>query len=152
MPGFVFRTGLVQPAGYQMHELLTGVQVREETAGEGRGGGDGILLLHTPYLHAHVLRLYHHCNPQRLEILLDAVPYLGGESLLHLQPGSIGLNNPRYLAQTGDVTIRYICHMSLAMEWQHVMLTHRIDINVFHYNHLTVLFSKDGAAQYLLRV
>jgi len=67
----------VQPAGNQVHELLTGVQVRQEATGECRGSGDGILLLYTSDLHAHMLCFYDHGHTQWFKILLDAVAYRG---------------------------------------------------------------------------
>ena len=63
-----------------------------------------------------MLCLYYNCHTHRLQVLLDAVSYLGGESLLYLQPGGIGLNHPRYLAQAGDVSVRDVSHMGLAVE------------------------------------
>ena len=56
----------------EVHKLFTCLGLIEGT-GEVAGRGDGVLLLHTAHLHAHVLGFDDYHDTQRVEGLLDAL-------------------------------------------------------------------------------
>ena len=93
-----------------------------ESAAEVTRGSDGGLFLHSSHLHAHVLCLDHDHHTERMEGVLYAVLYLLRQTLLHLKSMTVDINHPCYLREACDVSVRYVCHMHLAVERQHVML------------------------------
>ena len=106
---------------YKVHEFLSRLGLVKGAA-EVAGGGDGVLLLDTSHLHAHMLGLYHDHHTKRLQGVLDTVLDLLCHALLHLQTVGIDIHHACYLRKTGDVAVGDICHMCLAIEGQHVML------------------------------
>ena len=83
-------------------------------------------------------------NPQRIQRLLNTLFYLESHTFLHLQAVRENIHYAGYLAQSGNVAVRNICHMCLSVEGKHVMFAKREEINVFHNHHLTVFFLKLG--------
>ena len=88
--------------------------------------------------------LYHDCDSERIQCLLDAVPDLNGKTLLDLKPAGISLHHSGYLAQPGNLPVGYIGHVCLADEWQHMVLAGRIEFNVLDEDHLLVLLVENG--------
>ena len=76
--------------------------------------------------------------------LFDAVADLDCQALLDLQPAGVGLHDTRDLAQAGDFAVRNICYVSLADERAHVMLAHRVQLDVPDYHHLLVFLVENG--------
>lgn len=131
---------------YKIQEFVSGALVLQENPGEGRCGGDRIGLLYSPDLHASMRCFNDNGHPYRVERVLDAVPYLYCEPLLHLEPACIGLYDPGNLAQPCDITVRYIGHMSLADERHDVVLACGIQLYVLHQHHLLVFLFEDRPA------
>ena len=111
-----------------------------------------MLLLHTPHLHAQVLRLNDHHHAERVERFLDAVFYLCRQPLLHLQTAGKHIHHAGYLAQTRNLAVGDVGDMHLAEKRQQMVLAQRVEINVFHHHHLAVVFLKEGALEDGLRV
>lgn len=63
-------------------------------------------------------------NSNRIETFLYAIPDLGGEPLLYLQPATESFNNPGDLAETGNMAVRNISNMCFAEEREHMMFAH----------------------------
>ena len=114
----------MQLCSYQMYKLFTGVQFFKKNAGEGRGCCNRILFLNTPYLHAHVLCFNYNSNAQRIEAILEAIPYLGSQALLNLQPPAESLHYTCNLAQTSNISVWNIGNMCLPEKREHVMFAH----------------------------
>ena len=131
---------------YKIQEFVPGALVLQENPGEGRCGGDRIGLLYSPDLHASMRCFNDNGHPYRVERVLDAVPYLYCEPLLHLEPACIGLYDPGNLAQPCDIAVRYIGHMSLADERHDVVLACGIQLYVLHQHHLLVFLFEDRPA------
>src|SRR5690606_38229771 len=91
----------------------------------------------------------HHRHTRRLKSAMDTIAHLIGEALLNLQSPRNNIDHAADVAQPDDVTARDISDMCFTKEGQHVMLAHRIDFDVLDYYHLTVLFFKHSAAQYM---
>ena len=134
---------------YQPHELTSGTLVLEEAAGERRGGCNGILLLHSAYLHAHVGSLYDNAHTQRMQGILDTVADLDGKPLLDLKTAGITLHHTGDLAESGDIAVGNIGHMGLSIERQQVMLAHGVQLNILDNHHLTVVFLEHRRTQNL---
>ena len=62
-------------------------------------------------------------NTKRLKGFLNAVTNLSCESFLDLKTAGESLDHTGDLAQTGNGTVRNICHMGLADERHDMMLT-----------------------------
>ena len=56
--------------------------------------------------------------------------------LLDLEPSREHVNNPRRLRQANDFAVRYVSNMRFADEWNQMVLTQRIEFNVFDQNDL----------------
>ena len=99
-----------------------------------------------------MLGLYDYHHTLRLEGFLYAVLDLLCEALLHLKTMAVDVHHAGYLAQSCDVSVGDVCHVSLAVEWQHVVFAHREEVNVLDDNHLVVFLSKKCVSQNLVRV
>lgn len=99
----------------QFHKLLTGFRLVEGSA-ECTGGGNGVLLLHTAHLHAHMAGFHHHHHTHRMKGLFNAVLDLLGHTLLHLQTMAVDVHHTGNLAQSRDVALGDVGDMGLAVE------------------------------------
>ena len=78
-------------------------------------------------------------STKRIEGLLKALTDLFSQVFLNLQTMREDVNHTWYLAETNDITIRYICHVHLSEEGQDVMFAELIEFNTFHHHHLVVI-------------
>ena len=79
-------------------------------------------LFYSPDLHACVGGLNDYSDSHRVKCLLDAVPYLYGESFLYLQPACICLYDTCYFAESRNGPVRDVGDMCLTDKWHHVVL------------------------------
>ena len=91
-----------------------------------------------------MLRLDDDRDPERMQRLLDAVADLYGQALLDLEPAGVGLHDASDLAQSGNLSVRNVCHMSLADEGAHMVFAHRVQLDILDDDHLLVLLVKNG--------
>ena len=92
-------------------------------------------------------RLDDHRDSHGIEGLLDAVPYLHREPFLDLKPARVCLHDPCYLAESRDCPVRNVCDMRLADEWHEMVLAGRVQLYVFHKDHLAVVLPEERAAE-----
>ena len=78
--------------------------------------GNGVLFSTPAHLHAHVFGFHNNHNPQRIQRLLNTLFYLESHTFLHLQAVRENIHYAGYLAQSGNVAVRNICHMCLSVE------------------------------------
>ena len=135
----------------ELQELFASLGLIESTA-EVAGRRNATLLLHPAHLHAHVLSLndYHHAK--RLQGFLDAIAYLLRHALLYLEAMREAVHDASYLAQACDLSVRDVRHMNLSVEWQHVMLAKRIEIDVANDDHLAIILVELRRVEYRHRV
>ena len=76
----------------------------------------------------------HHA--QGLERLLDAVFDLLRHTLLHLKAVGVDIDYAGYLRQSGDVAVRDVGHVGLAVEGQHVVLAEGEKVDILDDDHL----------------
>ena len=97
------------------------------------------MLLDTTHLHTHMGCLDNNGHTYGIESLLDAITNLHGKALLHLQTACKTLDNTGNFGEAGDGAIWDIGNMGLAHKWEHVVLAHREEFDIFYHNHLLVL-------------
>ena len=87
-----------------------------------------------------MLSLNHHNRAARVQVLLQSLHHLRGQTLLHLRAASIQIHHAGELAQTGHLTVRAgnVTHMRHAVERHQVVLTGRVERDVLHQHHLGV--------------
>ena len=83
-----------------VEKFVARTAVLKESAGKCRCSSDWILFLYSAYLHAHMWSLDYNRNPERIQVILNAIPDLNGEAFLQLQATGKGLHDARNLAQT----------------------------------------------------
>ena len=125
---------------YKVHKFLPRFGLVESPA-KVRGSSDAMLFFHATHLHAHMAGLYDDHYAKRLECLLDAILDLLGQSFLHLQLVAEYIHHANHLAQACDIAIWDIGHVGFAVEWQHMVLAHGIEIDVLDDDHLVVILS-----------
>ena len=86
-----------------------------------------------------------------MQRVVDAVPDLDRQPLLHLKPPRESLHDPCHLAQPRDLPIRNIRHVALSQERHHVVLAGGVKLYVFHQHHLAVLLIEYGGLDDLPR-
>lgn len=89
---------------------------------DGRGGGTGSRGADAPQRHAEVLGLDDHADPPGLEVLLEPVGYLHGQSLLHLEVPGEQLDQPGQLRQAQDPVGWRVADVGHTVERQQVVL------------------------------
>ena len=107
-----------------------------EGAAEVAGSGNAVLLLDAAHLHAHVLGFDDNHDAQGMKGLLNALLDLERHAFLNLKAVAVDVDNASYLGKTSDVAVRDIGNVTLAVEWQHVMLAEREEIYILNDNHL----------------
>ena len=123
----------------KLHKLVTRTWIREETTSEGRCCGHRALLLYTTHLHTGVACLDNYSYAKWVECLLDAITNLHCEALLHLKTACEALYNACNLRESSVVAIRDVGNVSLADEWEHMVLADREEFDVLDEYHLLVL-------------
>lgn len=136
---------------YQIHKFLTCFSLVKRTS-EIRSSSNGILFLHPAHLHAHVLGFDHYHHSQRIQGFLNTFFYLQCHTFLYLQPMRKHIHYPGNLTQTGDITIGNISNMCLSIKRKHMVFAQREEINIFHDNHLTILFFEFSSQQNGMRI
>src|SRR5439155_1479846 len=107
----------------QLHELGARLGAVAEGAEHRRRHRLGVLLLLAAHEHAEVDRFHDHGDAPRLERFVQRIRDLGRESLLHLQPPAVHLDEPRDLREADDLLARHVRDVGLAKKWDHMMLT-----------------------------
>lgn len=121
-------------------ELLKG-------AGEGGGGGDGILFLDTPHHHTHMPGFDHHRYAEGVEGGVDTAKDLVGQSFLHLKAPGEDIDHPGEFTEADNVAVGNIGDMDLAKKRQHMVFTKGIQFNIFNEDHFAVFFPEHGGTQ-----
>ena len=124
----------------EVEEFIARACGTEEKPRKRRRRRQRVRLLHTADGHARVHRLHDDGHAQGMQRLLDAVTDLDGQALLHLQPAGKGFDDARDLAQPGDFPVRDVGDVALSDEREHVVLAHRIKLDVLDQDHLPVFF------------
>ena len=145
-------SALVEVCAYQVHELLAGVFVFQESAGEFRGCRDGVLFLDTSHTHAEVLGFDDDGHAHRVQDLLQTVFDLGGQSFLQLQAAGEAFYHAWDLTQSDNGAVGDVADVGLAKERQHVVFAQRIDLDVLYNDNLFVVLMKKSAFQDFLGV
>ena len=84
--------------------------------------------------------------------MLYAIFYLTCHAFLYLQAMGKDVYDPRYLAQTGNITIGDVGHVGLAIERQDMMLAKREEIDVLYNDHLRIVLTKFRRIEHLFRI
>lgn len=95
------------------------------------------------YLHS----LHYDCDAGWLNSFGDSNGDLFGESLLHLQPSAVDLNNTGQLAQPQDLLAGQITDGDFTVEGNQMVLAHGEHLDVLDQHHLIVILIKYGVVQ-----
>src|SRR3989442_3799867 len=110
-------------------------------------------LLDASHGHTEMLRFDHHASTGGLEpTLAEKLNNLRRESFLHLRPPSQDFHKPRHLTDTEDASLGNVPNVGNSMEWQEMMLTHRIEGDVFHNHQFVVVLVVKADLQQLPRI
>jgi hypothetical protein len=110
------------------------------------------LLLDAAHHHAQVHGLDHHAHAGRPQHVADGAGHLLGEPLLHLQPPREHLDDARQLGEPHDAAVRDVGDVHLPDEGEHVVLAHRVEVDVAHEHHVLVLLLEHGVAHHVAHV
>ena len=99
-----------------------------------------------------MIRLDHDADARRLEHAAERIGNLIGEPLLDLEPPRKDLDDAGNLGQPDDPPVGQIRDVRTAEERQHVVLAHRVDLDVAHADHAFVLFFEQRVADDLVHV
>ena len=80
-----------------------------------------------------------HCCTASACLLNQCGGNLVGQVLLYLQTPCIHINDACNLRETDHFAFRQVGDVALADKRQHVMLAHRIQLNILHNNHFVVV-------------
>ena len=133
---------------YEVHELLPGFRLIEGTAKVTRRS-DAVLLLHTPHLHAHVAGFDDDHDSEGMQRLLDTLLDLKRHALLHLQTVGKDVHHAGYLRESGDIAVRDVGYVGLAIERQHVVFAEGEEVDVLDDDHLGIVLLKEGIGEHL---
>src|SRR6478752_2838529 len=136
------QTGDRQAAGsqlQQLEELHPRPLLIAKGAEHGAGDRVGVLLLDTPHRHTEMCPLAHHRDTERLDLLENGVRNLVGQAFLQLQTPRENVDQPRNLAEADHLAIWNVRDMTLAEEWQQVMLAHAVEVDVADDYHLAII-------------
>src|SRR2546428_5517968 len=110
-------------------------------------------LLDPPHGHTEMFRFDHHARTGCVEpTLAEEVGNLRREPLLNLRPPRQDFYKPRHLADAEDASFWNVPDVGNTMEWQEMMLTHRIKGNVFHNHQFVVVLVVEADLQQLPRI
>ena len=79
-----------------------------------------------------------------MQSVVDAVPDLDRQPLLHLKPARESLHDAGYLAQPRDLAVGNVRHVALPQKRHHVVLAGGVKLDVLHQDHLAVLLIEYG--------
>ena len=130
-------------------ELLPRVVLFEEGTGEIGGGGNGVLLLHSPHRHAQVLRFDYYRHAQGVQRVVDTFFDLRSEPFLHLQTPCESVHHAGNFAQSRNITVWNIGDMRLSKEGNQMMLAQGINLDILYDDHLPIVLFKLGGTQNL---
>jgi len=108
------------------HELQARLHSASEDAKHVTRDRHRVLLLNAAQYHAQVLRLNDHRNPLGVELFLQSLGDLGSQPLLHLEPASIQVHQPRNFAKSDNPLARDVGHMAFPEEGKEVMLAEAV--------------------------
>ena len=97
-----------------------------------------VLLLDAAHHHAEMNCFDDDPDPTRVQHILNGLRYLLCKPLLHLQSARKDFNYSRQLGQPDNLSIRNVRDVSLSKKRKHVVLTHRVQLNIAHNNHVFV--------------
>src|SRR5215470_9052045 len=92
---------------------------------------------------------HHHGNAARLERVVERAGDLRGEPLLDLKPLGEHVDEPRDLREADDLLVRHVRHVTLADEYQQMMLTQTREVDVFDDDHLVVILDEERAVEHV---
>ena len=85
-----------------------------------------------------------------LEHVHDRVGDLVGEPLLHLEPAGEDVHDAGHLGEADDLAVGDVGDVGPAEERQHVVLAHRVQLDVPHHDHALVGLLEHGVADDVL--
>src|SRR5665647_1722553 len=109
-----------------------------------------VLLLDSAHHHAEVNCFDHDSNSARLKHIVDGLRDLLGKPLLHLKSSREDLYNARQLGEPDNLSVWNVCDVSFPKEWKHVVLTHRIQLDISHHDHVLVRLLENGVTYDIL--
>src|SRR6185437_2997655 len=130
----------------ETQELVARLGIIAKRSEDCRRDSRRVLLLDAAHHHAQMCRLDHNPHTTRLEYVRDRLRDLYRETFLHLQASRKDIHHARELGQTDDPSVRYVRDMRLAEEREHVMLAHRVQLDVAYEDHVRVFFLEHGVA------
>lgn len=124
----------------EIQRLGPGHRAGLEHTAHGGGGGAGARLTDSPHRHAEVLGLHDHDDSARFELAHHRVGDLRGETLLHLRPLRVQVDDPRQLRQARHPArlARDVADVRDAVEGHQVVLARRVHRDVSHEDELAV--------------
>jgi hypothetical protein len=87
-----------------------------------------------------------------IDLLVDGFGDLGRQPLLDLQPPAVHFHQARNFAQSDDLFVGNVCHVTLAEKGQEVVLAQAEEIDIRHDHHLIVLHFKQRVVEHLIRI
>ena len=91
-----------------------------------------------------MLRLQHHDNPLRMQLLYEGVGNLRGQAFLHLRALRVHVHQTRQLRKSADTPVgsRDVRNMGHAEKRHQVMLAYRIERDIAHEHHFLMVLVK----------
>lgn len=94
-----------------------------------------VLLLYSAHHHAEVTCFYDDSYTLWLQDFLERITDLLPEALLDLESASIHIHNPWDLTEANDLRIWNVADVHFPSEGEHVVLTERVTLDIFHDDH-----------------
>src|SRR5262245_34749728 len=123
----------------QLEELHPCPGVVPERTQHGARDGKRVLFFHATHRHAQVRAFAHDGHTEWIDLLTNGLGNLVGHPLLDLQATSEHVDQSRNLAETNDVALRDVRHVTLTKERQDMVLAEAVEIDVLHDDHLAVV-------------
>src|SRR6266545_6624667 len=123
----------------QLEELHARARIGLEAAEHGARDRERVLLLDAAHRHAQVRGLDDYRDADGLNFLPDCLRNLARHPFLDLEPARENLDKPRYLAETDDLATRDVGNVTAAEEWQQMMLTKAVEVDVLDDHHLVII-------------
>ena len=136
----------------EREEFRACARVLFETTEETRCFHHRILLFHAAHHHAEMFCFHDNADATRLQTFHERVGDLDRELFLDLQSTSENIDNARDFGQANNFSVRNVSDVCSTDEWQQVVLTHRIKLDVFDENDLAGVGSEDRFVYDLVEV